>query len=82
MNTHPDTLLTLIVPAALEASVADLLLRPAWRFVKAYVVGGAVFDGRFGLVTSLLGAQTAFLKYSHLYALEAEERRKKSEGRT
>jgi hypothetical protein len=61
-----------------RAGAADLVLRPAWRFVKAYLVGGAMFDGRFGLVTSLLGAQTAFLKYSHLWALEAEERKEES----
>lgn len=61
-----------------RAGVADLVFRPAWRFVKAYVVGGAMLDGRFGLITSLLGAQTAFLKYSHLWALEAEGRRGES----
>ncbi len=53
-----------------RATVADLVLRPAWRFLKAYVIGGSMLDGRFGLVTSLLGAQTAFLKYAHLWALE------------
>lgn len=53
-----------------RASVADLALRPLWRFVKAYLFGLSFLDGRFGLVTSLLGAQTAFLKYAHLWALE------------
>ena len=57
-----------------RAGVADLVFRPGWRFVKAYFIGGSILDGRFGLVTSLLGAQTAFLKYAHLWALERERR--------
>lgn len=56
--------------AGRRASVFDLVLRPAWRFVKAYLFGLSFLDGRFGLVTSLLGAQTAFLKYAHLWAME------------
>lgn len=55
-----------------RASVFDLTLRPLWRFFKAYLLTGHCLDGRFGLVTSLLGAQTAFLKYAHLWALERE----------
>jgi len=57
-----------------RASVVDLAFRPAWRFVKAYVLGLSFLDGRFGLVTSLLGAQTAFIKYAHLWALERDNR--------
>ena len=53
-----------------RASAADLAFRPLWRFVKAYFLGLSILDGRFGLVTSLLGAQTAFLKYAHLWAME------------
>ena len=55
-----------------RATVIDLAFRPLWRFVKAYVLGLSMLDGRFGLVTSLLGAQTAFLKYAHLWAMERE----------
>lgn len=55
-----------------RAGPIDLTVRPLWRFVKAYFLTGHCLDGRFGLVTSLLGAQTAFLKYAHLWALERE----------
>jgi (heptosyl)LPS beta-1,4-glucosyltransferase len=58
-----------------RASAADLAFRPLWRFVKAYFLGLSILDGRFGLVTSLLGAQTAFLKYAHLWAMESADRR-------
>lgn len=59
-----------------RATVFDLVVRPAWRFFKAWILGGSILDGRFGLVTSRLGAQTAFLKYAHLWALEQEARSK------
>lgn len=55
-----------------RASVVDCTVRPMWRFLKSYVVSGQCLDGRFGLITSLLNAQTAFLKYAHLWALERE----------
>ncbi len=56
--------------AGRRVRVSDFLIRPLWRFVKAYLVNGSFRDGRFGLVTSLLGAQTAFMKYAHLWALQ------------
>jgi glycosyltransferase involved in cell wall biosynthesis len=42
------------------------------RYARAYLLQGAIFDGRFGLVASALGAYTGFLKYAHLWALERE----------
>lgn len=53
-----------------RASVWDLSLRPSARFLRAYLLQGSCLDGRFGLITSLLGGYTAFLKYAHLWALE------------
>lgn len=55
-----------------RASFTDLIWRPCWRFMRAYVLSGSWRDGRFGLVTSILGAYTGFLKYAHLWALERE----------
>ncbi len=59
-----------------HASMADVTLRPVWRFFKAYLVNGSIWDGRFGLVTSLLGAQTAFMKYAHLWAIDHAARQR------
>jgi glycosyltransferase involved in cell wall biosynthesis len=53
-----------------RASAWDICARPLGRFVRAYLLQGAMFDGRFGLVASALGAYTGFLKYAHLWALE------------
>lgn len=52
----------------------DLVLRPAWRFVKAYLLGGGILEGRYGLVRSGLGAYTAFLKYVNLWDFERTRR--------
>jgi glycosyltransferase involved in cell wall biosynthesis len=53
-----------------RASAWDLCARPLARFARAYLLQGAIFDGRFGLVAAALGAYTGFLKYAHLWALE------------
>jgi glycosyltransferase involved in cell wall biosynthesis len=52
-----------------HASLADLSLRPCWRFVKEYLLSGSFLDGRFGFVTSVLSAYSAFLKYAYLWDL-------------
>ena len=56
-----------------RATAWDLLGRPAWRFVRDYVLYGSWRDGRFGLVTSLLTACAGFLKYAYLWELERTE---------
>ena len=57
-----------------RASMWDLAGRPLGRFLRAYLLQGNVFDGRFGLATSMLGAYGNFLKYAHLWALERKGR--------
>jgi glycosyltransferase involved in cell wall biosynthesis len=54
-----------------RASAWSLLTRPVGRFLKAYLLQGGIADGRPGLVSSMLGGYTAFLKQAHLWALEA-----------
>jgi glycosyltransferase involved in cell wall biosynthesis len=55
-----------------RATLRDLWARPLGRFLRAYLLHGGCWDGRFGLVSSVLGGYTAFLKYAHLWALERE----------
>lgn len=59
--------------AGKHAGVGDLLGRPMWGFFRAYVINGGILDGRFGLVTALLGAQSTFMKYAHLWALDRRD---------
>jgi glycosyltransferase involved in cell wall biosynthesis len=53
-----------------RATFWDLCGSPLGRFLRAYLVHGACWEGRYGFVTSVLGGYTAFLKYAHLWALE------------
>ena len=57
-----------------RAGAWRLCARPLTRFLRAYLLEGAVWDGRRGLVSSVLGAYSAFLKYAHLWALESGRR--------
>lgn len=60
--------------AGRRASWWDLAIRPLWRFVKAWILGGGILEGRYGLTRSALGAYTAFLKYANLWAFERTRR--------
>jgi glycosyltransferase involved in cell wall biosynthesis len=55
-----------------RAGFAELTIRPAWRFVESYFLEGNFLDGRFGLVTSVLGTFAGFLKWAHLWAMEQQ----------
>jgi glycosyltransferase involved in cell wall biosynthesis len=57
-----------------RAHAWDLAGRPLGRFLRSYLLQGSCRDGTFGLVTSVLGGYTAFLKYAHLWALERQSR--------
>jgi hypothetical protein len=48
-------------------------LRPPIRFCKMFFVRLGFLDGIHGLVLSLLGAFTVFLKYAKLWELQAEK---------
>jgi glycosyltransferase involved in cell wall biosynthesis len=57
-----------------RAGAWQLCTRPVSRFLRAYLFEGAIGDGRRGLVSSVLGSYSAFLKYAHLWALENSRR--------
>ena len=57
-----------------RASWWDLAFRPCWRFIKAWIIGGGILEGRYGLTRSVLGAYTAFLKYAFLWSFERTPR--------
>ena len=49
-----------------RARVSDLLVRPAWRFVRDYVVYSGWRDGSAGFVVSVVSAFSVFAKYAAL----------------
>jgi glycosyltransferase involved in cell wall biosynthesis len=56
-----------------RAGPAQVLLHPLVHFFKAYVVRLGVLDGMHGLVLSLLGAVSVYLKYARLWELHLKD---------
>ena len=52
-----------------RAGVTDLVFRPAWRFVRDYVVYSGWRDGPSGFVVASVSAFSVFLKYACLLTL-------------
>jgi glycosyltransferase involved in cell wall biosynthesis len=50
-----------------RASWSDLMLRPAARFWRDYLLHGGVFDGRLGMIHAGVSAMGVFLKYAFLW---------------
>jgi glycosyltransferase involved in cell wall biosynthesis len=57
-----------------RAGVVELTIRPLWRFIESYLLSGAFLDGRFGLITSVLGTYAGFLKWAYLWEMERGEK--------
>ncbi|MEP6494176.1 MAG: glycosyltransferase family 2 protein [bacterium] len=51
-----------------RAGVWEMTARPAWRFVRDYVVFSGWRDGAVGFVAAALSAFASFLKYAFLFA--------------
>jgi glycosyltransferase involved in cell wall biosynthesis len=53
--------------------LVDLLFRPAFRFLKGYVLRGGFLKGLPGLLVSVSSAYYVFMKYAKLWELERGE---------
>jgi glycosyltransferase involved in cell wall biosynthesis len=53
-----------------RAGTAEILFRPAWRFVRMYVLQAGFLDGLHGLVLCALQAWGVFLKWSKVWEWE------------
>lgn len=49
-----------------------LVLRPAWRFFRQYIVQGGFRDGLHGLVICKMSAHSVFMKYARLWEKQAK----------
>lgn len=58
-----------------RAGPADLLLRPAGRFAKRYLLQAGFLDGVEGLLISGLDTYSVFLKYARLWEMNRFDRR-------
>lgn len=59
--------------AGRRASLADLTLRPGWRFLRMFAFRGGFLDGVPGFVVATMGAFYVFQKYAKLRELESRE---------
>jgi hypothetical protein len=50
-----------------RASFSDLALRPAFRFLRDYILHGSVLDGRLGVIHAGMSAASVFFKYAFLW---------------
>jgi hypothetical protein len=53
-----------------RAHWGDLSLRPAWRFVRSYLLRGGLLGGRTGLIASRMEAISVYRKYARLRHLD------------
>jgi hypothetical protein len=51
----------------------DFLIRPFWRFLKAYVLRQGFRDGRRGLLIACVSSFSVALKYAKLWEIELQE---------
>ena len=70
LNRYSDLAATELAAAGRGGSLADLLLRPTWRFLSMYVLRAGFLDGWRGLVLAGLHAHYVFLR-----AAKVRERR-------
>jgi glycosyltransferase involved in cell wall biosynthesis len=70
-NRYSDLAARQLVAEGRGASLADLLLRPAWRFVSMYVLRAGFLDGARGLTLALLYAHYVYLRAAKVRELRA-----------
>ena len=56
-----------------KGRMVNVLLNPAFSFVKSYLLKGGWLDGYYGFVISILAAQSTFLKYTKLRHLQNQD---------
>ena len=50
-----------------RASFSDIALRPAFRFLRDYILHGSFLDGRLGVIHAGMSAASVFFKYAFLW---------------
>ncbi len=68
-----------MVAAGRHFSLADILVRPAFQFVKMYLVRLGFLDGVEGLILSILSSAYVFTKYAKLWE-RTHQRRSTTDG--
>jgi len=56
-----------------RASFAKMALRPAWKFLRMYILRAGFLDGLPGFIVAATGAYYVFLKYAKVRELETRD---------
>ncbi len=60
-----------------RVTLGHLMLRPAWRFFRQYIMYGGWRDGIAGFIICWMAAHSVFLKYAHVWEMQKKARAKK-----
>jgi glycosyltransferase involved in cell wall biosynthesis len=74
-NRYSELAARQLAAAGRGGTLADLLLRPAWRFLSMYVLRGGFLDGGRGFTLAALYAHYVFLRAAKVRELRAAGRR-------
>lgn len=73
-NRYSDLAARELAASGRGGGVADLLLRPVWRFLSMYLLRAGFLDGRRGLVLALCYAHYVFLRAAKVRELASQGR--------
>jgi glycosyltransferase involved in cell wall biosynthesis len=73
-NRYSDLAARELAAAGRGGRLADLLLRPGWRFLSMYLLRGGFLDGWRGLVLAVLYAHYVFLRAAKVRELRQDHR--------
>jgi glycosyltransferase involved in cell wall biosynthesis len=76
LNRYSDLAAAELAAQGRGGTLADVLLRPAWRFVSMYLLRGGFLDGWRGLVLARLFAHYVFLRAVKARELRAGDRKR------
>jgi glycosyltransferase involved in cell wall biosynthesis len=67
MVVFSDYFLKRQLDAGKKASILQIICRPAWRFLRAYIIRAGFLDGFPGLYIAFSTAFSTFIRYTRLY---------------
>jgi glycosyltransferase involved in cell wall biosynthesis len=58
-----------------RTSALEVFLRPAWRFIRTYILQLGIFDGSIGVIFCLLQSYSTYMKFAILWGWQKNEAR-------
>ncbi len=59
----------------IRTSAAEVLVRPAWRFFRTYILQLGILDGAMGIVFCMLQAYSTYMKFAILWGWQVNQER-------